>query len=50
MAFPARAVLGHVWFPKARYMAIHEKVVSSRGDAGKIYILSVPARGGTKMR
>ena len=30
--------------------AIHKKVVFSRGDAEKQYILSVPARGGTKIK
>ena len=30
--------------------AIHKNVVFSRGDAEKKYILSVPARGGTKIK
>ena len=50
MAFPAKAILSHVWLPTARYKAIHKNVVFSRGDAGKIYIVSVPAKGGTKIK
>ena len=30
--------------------AIHENMMFSRGDAEKKYILSVPARGGTKIK
>ena len=30
--------------------AIHENIMFSRGDAEKKYILSVPARGGTKIK